>query len=137
VVKLKVLVDTNIIIEKRNKLFNLLGSYDPIYSDLVLAEVMEVIRKNALEFLKKNKREIANKYFAFGREFLKMLYQQNVQLEYPNIKDFVEAFEVMKDKDVDAVDAILAVIAKRQGVNVLSNDKDWDRLKDYAKRVNV
>jgi len=43
----------------------------------------------------------------------------------------------MKDKDVDAVDAILAVIAKRQGVNVLSNDKDWDRLKDYAKRVNV
>jgi len=37
VVKLKVLVDTNIIIEKRNKLFNLLGSYDPIYSDLVLA----------------------------------------------------------------------------------------------------
>jgi len=57
VVKLKVLVDTNIIIEKRNKLFNLLGSYDPIYSDLVLAEVMEVIRKNALEFLKKNKRE--------------------------------------------------------------------------------
>ncbi|MFP3218865.1 MAG: PIN domain-containing protein, partial [Acidianus sp.] len=64
-------------------------------------------------------------------------YQQNVQLEYPNIKDFVEAFEVMKDKDVDAVDAILAVIAKKQGVNVLSNDKDWDRLKDYAKRVNV
>ena len=128
-VKLKVLVDTNIIIEKRNKLFNLLGSYDPIYSDLVLAEVMEVIRKNALEFLKKNKREVANKYFAFSREFLKMLYQQNVQLEYPNIKDFVEAFEVMKDKDVDAVDAILAVIAKRQGVNVLSNDKDWDRLR--------
>ena len=68
---------------------------------------------------------------------MKILYQQNVQLEYPNIKDFVEAFEVMKDKDVDAVDAILAVIAKRQGVNVLSNDKDWDRLKDYAKRVNV
>ena len=33
----------------------------------------------------------------------------------------------MKDKDVDAVDAILAVIAKRQVVNVLSNDKDWDR----------
>ena len=128
-VKLKVLVDTNIIIEKRNKLFNLLGSYDPTYSDLVLAEVMEVIRKNALEFLKKNKREVANKYFAFSREFLKMLYQQNVQLEYPNIKDFVEAFEVMKDKDVDAVDAILAVIAKRQGVNVLSNDKDWDRLR--------
>jgi predicted nucleic acid-binding protein len=98
---------------------------------------MEVIRKNALEFLKKNEREVANKYLAFGREFLKILYQQNVQLEYPNIKDFVEAFEVMKDKDVDAVDAILAVIAKRQGVNVLSNDKDWDRLKDYAKRVNV
>jgi len=94
VVKLKVLVDTNIIIEKRNKLFNLLGSYDPIYSDLVLAEVMEVIRKNALEFLKKNKREVANKYFAFGQEFLKILYQQNVQLEYPNIKDFVEAFEL-------------------------------------------
>jgi predicted nucleic acid-binding protein len=112
-VKLKVLVDTNIIIEKRNKLFNLLKSYDPIYSDLVLAEVMEVIRKNALEFLKKNKREVANKYFAFGREFLKILCQQNVQLEYPNIKDFVEAYEVMKDKDVDAVDAILAVIAKR------------------------
>jgi predicted nucleic acid-binding protein len=136
-VKLKVLIDTNIIIEKRNKLFNLLGNYDPIYSDLVLTEVMKVIRKNALEFLKKNKREVANKYLAFGREFFKILYQQNVQLEYPNIKDFVEAFEVMKDKDVDAVDAILAVIAKKQGVNVLSNDKDWDRLKDYAKRVNV
>ncbi|BDB99791.1 type II toxin-antitoxin system VapC family toxin [Saccharolobus caldissimus] len=135
--KLKVLVDTNIIIGKRNALFNLLKNYDLIFSDLVVAEVMEVIRENVLESMKKNKSEVANKYLAFGREFLKMLYQLNVQLEYPNIKDFIEAFEVMHNRDVDAVDAVLAVIAKRQGVSVLSNDKDWDRLKDYANRVSV
>ncbi|WP_346729549.1 PIN domain-containing protein [Acidianus sp. HS-5] len=99
--------------------------------------MMEVIRKNALECMKKNKPEEANKYIAFGREFLKILHQQNAQFEYPSLKDFVDAFEVMVEKDVNVVDAALAVIAKKQGVDVLSNDNDWDRLKDYAKRINV
>ncbi|GGT89979.1 hypothetical protein GCM10007116_04620 [Sulfodiicoccus acidiphilus] len=40
-----------------------------------------------LEFMKKNKLEVENKYLAFGREFLKILYLQNVQLEYPDVND--------------------------------------------------
>ena len=119
-----------------NKLIEFLTNYDPIFSDLVIAEMMEAIRKNARECMRKNKPEVANKYIAFSRDFLKLLYQQS-QLEYPSMKDFVDAFEVMVERDVNAVDAVLAVIAKNKGVDVVSNDNDWDRLKDYAKRIRI
>ena len=133
----RVLVDTNIIIQKRDRLFDFLKNYDPIFSDLIITEVMKVIRENVLESKKKNRLEVANKYLAFGQKFLKILYQQNTQLAYPDMRDFVDAFTLMLERDVDAVDAVIAVIAKRQGVNVLSNDKDLDRLKDYTKRISI
>ena len=136
---MKALVDTNVIVQKGLALLDLLKGKDPdpTFTDIVIAELICTIRQKAKDYFKKNKKEIANRYIYFGKLFLEELRLNKVILAAPTLEDLAEAYDLTFARDVDGVDAVLAVIAKRTNAKVLSNDKDFDRLKDYAERVEL
>lgn len=128
-----VIVDTNLIINKSKDIFTFLSqrNYNPVFSTVALFEYLVFIREKFIEQRKLNKKERANGYIEAARIVLERVAMAGNQLVSPS-NDFLKGLEISKERDVDVGDAILASMAKERGLRVITADRDWERLKDFA-----
>lgn len=91
---------------------------------VVISEVFPEIEYVLRKVYKIPRPEIADKLTTI----LKMMY-----LDIEKRQDWLEAVSYYLNLNMDIVDAFLAVVAKNNNMDVLSFDKDFKKLKKYAK----
>ncbi|MCI2415712.1 MAG: hypothetical protein MPF33_10820 [Candidatus Aramenus sp.] len=128
----KYLLDTDVLVSKQ--FVNVKQPF--VVSLMSVIELASVIRKKYLELLKKGEKSRAEGYVKFLN--LTLSHIKNVIVEV-SLKDIEDAINVMFTRDVNLGEAVNAMIAKRLDCTVISNDKDWERLKDIVKikRIEV
>jgi len=95
-------------------------------------EMASVIRNKYLELLRKGEKAMAKGYIEFLNLVLSQIRNNVVEVTFSDIE---EGIKIMFERDVNLSEAINAIIARRLKAIVISNDKDWVRLKDLVKRV--
>jgi predicted nucleic acid-binding protein len=126
----KYLLDTDVLVSKQ-----FVSIKEPFVVSLIsVVELASVIREKYLEKLNKGEKLRAEGYVKFLN--LVLSYIRNVVVEV-SFKDIEEAINIMFERDVNLGDAVNAMVARRLGCTVISNDKDWDRLEDIVRIKRV
>lgn len=128
---MKFLLDTDILVSK--KYLHYINE-DFVVTTITLLELMSVLRRKYLEMLKNGERRRAEGYLNMLRVIV--IHVKNRIIE-ATPEDFIQGIEIMIERDINAGDAVNAMIAKRTGRKVVSDDKDWDRVKDLVEVVRT
>lgn len=120
----KTLVDTSVLISRRKR-----GN---VVSVVSLIEFIEWCLEKYREHLRKGEKERAAGYLRMIGQ-LAFLDVEILEIDKDEVKDLIY---YVTDKDLDPADAYLAVIAKKYGLSIVTEDKDFERVKDEVKIVD-
>ena len=130
------LVDTNVLVSK--KLCALRGLPGPLYvTPVVVLEYMNWAIASRNRMLAKRMHERAKGYERLIGLLPSLLEALGVELidQGLDAEALREAARLITERSVDPGDALNAVTAKRHGLGVVTGDRDWERLRDYAAQI--
>ena len=130
-----VLVDTNVLISKKLRVLMQLQASNKLYiTPVVLLEYMNWAIASRNRALARGEKERAEGYQRLLALFPQLLLGLGIEVidQDITIEDLVEAVELIVARNVDPGDALNAVTARRKGLCVVTQDRDWLRLRDYT-----
>ena len=131
-----VLVDTNILVSK--KLKSLLTLQDRLYvTPVVVVEYLNWAIESRNKMLSEGSVKRAKGYERLIRLFPSLLRELGVGIIEQSLdaRDLGEAIDLVLDRGVGPGDALNAVTIRKEKLKVVTRDKDWEKLRDYAVEV--
>ncbi|WP_162582814.1 type II toxin-antitoxin system VapC family toxin [Acidianus brierleyi] len=123
----KYLIDTDILFSKKYVKFRGKG----IITIITLYELITIVRSRYLDMLKRGYKNRAEGYLRFLNIILNDIKNSVIGItEF----DILNSINIIFERELSVGDAINVTIAKRSGMTIVSNDKDYERVKDL---VNV
>lgn len=127
------IVDTNILVSKKIRELLRLGA-DLYVTPTIILEYLNWAIAQRNKMLKKGLIGRAKGYEKLVEMFPELLEYLGMAVVSPRlgIEEVSEAARLIRERSVDPGDVLIALAAKQLGLGVVSNDKDWERLKDYV-----
>lgn len=125
----QLLLDTDILFSKKYKDFKQL---DFVVSIVSVFELIEISRRKYIEMTNKGEKVRAQGYINSLKPIIDDVRHNVINA---TIDDFLAAIKIMVERNINAGDVVNAVIAIRTGRKVVSEDKDWERVKDLVEVI--
>ena len=123
------LIDTDILFSKKYLNFR---EKEYRITNITLYEFIVIIRNKYMEMMKKGHKDRAKGYL----NFLKLIKNEmkNSIIDV-NKDDILKAIDIIFEREINVGDAIDVVIARKMNATIVSNDKDYDRVKDLVEVI--
>jgi len=123
------LIDTDILFSKKYLNFR---EKEYRITNITLYEFIVIIRNKYMEMMKKGHKDRAKGYL----NFLKLIKNEmkNSIIDV-NKDDILKAIDIIFEREINVGDAINVVIARKMNAVIVSNDKDYDRVKDLVEVI--
>ena len=130
------LVDTNILVSKKLKALLTLGGQLYV-TPVVLLEYITWALESRNRRLAEGDYERARGYERLIKLLPSLLQELSIEVieQGLEVEDLKEAVNLILHRSVDPGDALNAITARKKGLKVITQDRDWQRLKDCAKEV--
>ncbi|RLE78847.1 MAG: hypothetical protein DRJ51_08835 [Thermoprotei archaeon] len=133
-----VFVDTNILVSKELRI--ILNVREPLYiTPVVLLEYFNWIVEARNRRLAEGDVSRARGYERLLKKFPELLLKFDIKILEQNLtlSDLKEATNLILKRNADPGDALNAITTKKLALKVLTRDRDWQKLKDYAREVII
>ncbi len=131
-----VLIDTSVLVSK--KLGTVLGLREPLYvTPVVILEYLNWVIESRNMWFTKGDTKRAEGYERLVKLLQGLLEELDVEVvdQKLDIVDLGDIVTLVLEREVDPGNALNAVTAKKMNLKVVTRDKDWEKLRDYAKEV--
>lgn len=125
----KLLLDTDILFSKKYRKYKRIDFAVTIISAF---ELVEITRRRYVEMINKGEKARAQGYINSLKAILTDIVDKVIDV---SVIDVLDAIKIMVERDVNPGDAVNAVVAMRTGRKVVSEDKDWERVKDLVEVI--
>ncbi|WP_269199652.1 type II toxin-antitoxin system VapC family toxin [Acidianus ambivalens] len=93
---------------------------------------MVVIRNKYMEMMKKGYKDRVEGYLNFIKLIKNEMKNSIIDV---NKDDILKAIDIIFEREINVGDAINVATARKMNVTIVSNDKDYDRVKDLVEVI--